>query len=371
MSNTNFGLLQTEQKLIWAKDTWRAARNMSFIEKFTGTDANSMIQKITELKKTEKGTRAVMTLVHDLEGDGVAGDRTLEGNEEAMKSSDIQIRVDQLRNANKNEGRLADQKSVVTFRENSRNNLGYWLADRRDQLAMLTLAGISYGKHPTGSDRPTSSDLRNLEFAADVTAPTTNRAIRWIGASKTMAIGGTSSQVVTGDKISWEALVQMKAYAKDSYMRGVRDNGGDETYHVFLSPQAMAGLKLDETYMQNLRHAQERSGANALFSASSVKLDGLYIHEFRHVPHTLKAASGSKFGSSGTVDGHYVMMCGAQALGTADIGTPEWVEKGFDYDNQQGISIAKIFGMRKPFFPSIYTGQTEDFGVLLGYFSFA
>jgi hypothetical protein len=33
-----------------------------------------------------------------------------------------------------------------------------------------------------------------------------------------------------------------------------------------------------------------------------------------------------------------VLFCGAQALGMADIGNPEWVEKGFDYDNQQGIS---------------------------------
>jgi len=43
---------------------------------------------------------------------------------------------------------------------------------------------------------------------------------------------------------------------------------------------------------------------------------------------------------------------------------PEWVEKGFDYDNQQGISVGKIMGMLKPKFQSQYNGTEEDFGVL-------
>ncbi|MCJ7797289.1 MAG: DUF4043 family protein, partial [Thermoleophilia bacterium] len=55
---------------------------------------------------------------------------------------------------------------------------------------------------------------------------------------------------------------------------------------------------------------------------------------------------------------------GAQALGMADIGNPEWVEKGFDYDNQQGISVAKIMGFLKPKFNSIYDATTEDFGLM-------
>ena len=91
-----------------------------------------MVQHITELKKTEKGARAVITLLADLEGDGVVGDRTLEGNEESLKSYDQVIRIDQLRNANRHEGRMADQKSVVNFRENSRDKLSYWLSDRID-----------------------------------------------------------------------------------------------------------------------------------------------------------------------------------------------------------------------------------------------
>ena len=361
MAATNFALLTNEQKTVWSLDFWKQARNLSFVNRFLGKDSNSVVQHITELKKTEKGARAVITLLADLEGDGVVGDRTLEGNEEALKSYDQVIRIDQLRNANRHEGRMADQKSVVTFRENSRDKLAYWLADRIDQMAFLTLAGLSYTVKNSGGSR-VGSDLKNLEFAADVSAPSSKRVAQW-DATNGLVIGGASSSIVAADTPTWELFVQAKAYAKENYMRGVMVNG-EETYHAFLSPMAMAKLKLDDTYMANLRYAQQRGTSNELFTGSSVKIDGIYLHEFRHVPNTRLAASGSKYGD-GTVDGCQILFCGAQALGMADIGNPEWVEKEFDYDNQPGISISKILGFLKPKFTTQYSGGTvEDFGVL-------
>jgi N4-gp56 family major capsid protein len=365
MSYTNFATLTSEQKTTWARDLWAQARNQSFINSFLGRDSNSMIQHITELKKSEKGARAVITLLTDLEGDGIAGDRTLEGNEEAMKSFDQVIRLDQLRHANRHEGRMADQKSVVSFREESRDKLAYWLSDRIDQLAFLTLAGIDYSKRNAGGTR-VGSDLPYLEFAADLTAPSAKRYARWDGASnKVLSWGTGSTSVTTSDTPTWGMFVQAKAYAKDNYIRGIKSKGGEEVYHAFLSPSAMAKLKLDDTYLQNLRYAVTRGDENNLFTGTSVKIDGIVLHEFRHVPNTRLAPSGSKYGSSGTVDGCQILFCGAQALGMADIGNPEWVEKGFDYENQQGISTGKILGLKKPQFYSQYSGgTTEDFGVL-------
>lgn len=366
MAVTNFANLTQEQKTVWSLDFWRQARNQSFINKFLGSGPDSMIQHITSLTKTQKGARAVITLLADLEGDGIAGDRTLEGNEEELKSYDQVIRIDQIRNANRQEGRMADQKSIVNFREQSRDKLAYWLADRMDQLAFLTLAGIDYSMHPNGTTR-VGSDLKNLEFAKDVTAPSAKRVARWNGAAKTLEIGGASNQIVATDTPMWELFVQLKAYAKDNYIRGV-GSGGEETFHAFLSPAAMAKLKLDETYRDNLRLAQSRGDKNELFTGSSVKVDGIYLHEFRHVPNTRLAATGQKYGATGTVDGCQILFCGAQALGMADLGAPEWVEKEFDYDNSPGISVAKILGFLKPQFTTQYSGGTkEDHGVMSVY----
>lgn len=365
---TNFSQLTAEQKTIWSMDLWKQARNYSFVNKFLGSGSNSMIQHITELKKSEKGARAVITLLADLEGDGIAGDRTLEGNEEAMKSYDQVIRIDQLRHANRHEGRMADQKSVVEFRNNSRDVLAYWLAERIDQMAFLTLSGQSYALRNNGAAR-IGSDLPFLEFAADVSAPTDKRKLRWDGTAKTLIENGTTSAITTGDTPSWELFVQLKAYAKDQYLRGIKGEGGDEVFHAFLTPQAMARLKLDPTYMQNVRSAQKRSSDNPLFSGGdAVMIDGIVFHEYRNVYNTSGAAAGSKWGNLGATDGCQVLFCGAQALAMADIGNPEWVEKGFDYDNQQGVSTSKILGFLKPKFNSIYAGNTtQDFGVISVY----
>lgn len=378
MALTNFGLLTNEQKTIWSMDLWKNARNQSFINKFLGSGPNSMIQHITELKQSEKGARAVITLLADLQGDGVAGDRTLEGNEEGMQTFDQVIRIDQLRHANRHEGRMADQKSVVSFRDNSKNVLAYWLGDRIDQMAFQTLGGISYAYSPSGATR-VGSDLQYLEFAADVAAPSTRRMTRWDNVNKTLKTSATGSNTsaaivntgaaATSDFPSWEMFVQLKAYAKDRYIRGVGSAGGDEVYHAFLTPQAMARLKLDATYMANLRYSQSAGKNDTMFSGNSVLIDGIHLHEFRHVPNSSGGISGTnKYGSGLNLDGCQVLFCGAQALGMADIKAPEWNEKGFDYDNSQGISVGKILGFLKPKFGNIYeSNAVEDFGVISCY----
>lgn len=369
MSDTNFGLLTTEQKTVWSMDTWRTARNMSFWNQMLGEGPNSCVQHITELTKTEKGARAVITLVPDLEGDGVAGDSNLEGREEQIKAYDQVIRIDQLRNANRSEGRMAEQKSIVRFRETSRDVLAYWLADRTDQLGFLTAAGIAYTQRPDGGTR-VGSEFPQLEFAADVSAPTSQRRLRWDATNSVLVSNAATSAVTATDFPSWKMLVNLKAYAKTQYIRGIRGPGGKETFKVVMSPTGVARLKQDADYLAALRHAKERGSDNELFTGDVPTVDGLTIYEHRHLPTTAGASSGSKFGGAGTVEGQHVLFLGAQAMGMADIGDAMWEEKEFDYNAKPGISIAKIFGLRKPKFITQYgpgAGTEQDFGVIVCY----
>lgn len=366
MALTNFAALTTEQKTVWSRDIWSAARNMSFINQFAGKGANSMVQRITELTKSERGARAVLTLVTDLEGDGVMGDSALEDNEEAIKAYDQVVQIDQLRNANRTTGKMTDQKTVVNFRETSKDVLAYWLADRIDQMAFLTLSGVAYTETNNGVARTVNAagyNLNDLAFAADVTAPSTNRYVRWDTASSGSLLAGANN-VDTLATPSYKMLVELKAYAKDHYVRGIRGEGNSEYYHVFMTPQGIAKLKLDSDFLANVRNAGPRGMKNPLFSGSLVTQDGLIIHEFRHVYNTKAAASGSRWGATGTIHGQRVLLCGAQALAMADIGMAEWNEDTFDYGNQHGIEVGKIFGFLKPVFNSIYDGSSEDFGVV-------
>ena len=375
MANTNFAALTSEQLTIWSRDFWRVARNMSFINQFAGSGNNAMVQRISELTQSEKGARAVLTLLADMTGDGIVGDNTLEGNEEALRAFDIVVTIDQLRFANRLSGRLADQKSVVNFREHSRDALAYAMADRIDQLAFLTLSGIGYNLKNNGGLRASMNsgqNLNDLEFSSAVSAPTSNRHRRVDATSGLVA--GDVTALEAADKLSYKTIVDLKAYAKDNYIRGLRGAGNDETFHLFVTPQVMADLKLDSDFLANVRQAGVRGPGSSLFSgSSSLMVDGIMVHEFRHVFNTSGALSGTssnagaagyKGGANADVNYSRCIFAGAQALAMADIGIPDIVEDTFDYGNQNGISIGKIFGLKKPVYHSDHTGQDEDFGVI-------
>ena len=366
MSTTNFALLTDEQKTTWARDFWRGARENSFLSKFTGKGHNAMIQSIDQLTKSEKGTRAVLTLVADLEGDGVAGDGTLEGNEEAMKAYDTVIQIDQLRHANRLEGRMADQKSIVTFRDQSKDKLSYWMGDRLDQMGILTLSSLPYTLNMDGSTRA-STTLSQLEFAPDdAVAPSANRCVHLKSSGITAGTGYSAADGVL-TALTYADIVNLKAFAKDNKIRGIKGTGNQEVYHLFTTPLGMAKLKLDPDFIANVRHAGVRGEKSSLFAGTnSVMVDGVIIHEFGHIFDTRGAASGSKMGSSGNDNGQRALLCGAQAMGMADLGHPTWDEDYFDYNNQPGIAIGKIFGFLKPQFKGNLSSPTtkEDFGVV-------
>jgi N4-gp56 family major capsid protein len=376
MSQTNFGSLTTEQKGVWSRDLWSQVRNYSFIEKFMGTSQMSVIQRITELTPTERGDRAIVTLVADIEGDGVVGDKVLEGKEAPINAYDATVNIDQMRNGNRHEGRLAHQKSVVNFREQSKDKLAYWLADRRDQLAILTMSGVAYTFTNKGGTRPVlgggvnGQNFSELEFAADVVAPSAGRHFYWDGAADILAPGDTSA-VAAGDKLSYATIVSLKQQAKDDGLRGVKQKDGlEEQYHLIVTPKDMRNLELDPDFLANQRDAGMRGESNRLFKGgSSVLVNGVWVHEFRHVFNTVDAVSGvGKWGAGSNVDGSRLLFCGAQALAVADITMPNWVEKGFDYDNQQGIAIDQITGMLKPQFKTPYIGGgavIQDHGIIV------
>lgn len=360
MATTNFAALTTDQKLIWSRDIWKQARDLAFITKFTGTDQNSVIQRITELTKTEKGEAAIMHLVADLVGDGVISDNEREGNEEELKSYNDKVTIDLITNSVRNKGKLADQKTVINFREQAKDKLAYWLANRIDQLAFLTLSGVDYSYNCDGSLR-VGSPFPNLAFNADVSAPSAKRYLVWDGTNSDFATNTANSTIVAADTPSYKMIVQAVAYAKDHYIKPLMA-GGKEYYVMFVKPGFMAKLKQSADYQAAIIQAADRGMTNPFFTGGTVTVDGVVIHEHRLVYSTM--GTTTKWGSGNLVEGSRSLLCGAQALGMADLGAPEWNEKEFQYGSSQGINVDKMLGFVKPKFYSIYDKSVEDFGVL-------
>lgn len=302
-----------------------------------------------------------MQLLADLVEDGVVGDNEREGSEEAMQTYSEKITIDLISHGLRQKGKLAEQKTVVNFRENAKERLSFWLANRMDQLAFLTLSGISYAFHNDGSPR-TSGAFASLAFAASVTAPSANRIRRWDGVNSTLTTS-TNATLLATDTLTYKAILQIVVFAKTQYVKAL-NAGGKEYYVCFIRPEGMAQLKADQDYQRAVVTGADRGKDNPFFTGGILTVDGLVFHEHRLVYNTKGAASGSKWGASGTVDGSRLLICGSQALGFADLGAPEWSEKWFNYDSSPGINVDKMFGFLKPVFYSIYSKTTEDFGVI-------
>lgn len=292
-----------------------------------------------------------------------------EGNEEALQSYDQTITIDLISNGVRQKGKLANQKTVINFRENARDRLSYWLANRLDQLGLLTLSGISYAFNNDGSAR-TSGAFAGLSFAPSGTyiGQTTNRGYRITSSSGvynglTQTSVSSNANTLATDVLTYQSIVDIVTKAKTNYIKPLTA-GGKEYYCAFVRPEGIAQLKKDQDFQRALVTGLPRGEENPFFSGGMVTIDGLVLHEHRLVFNTKGAASGSKWGSGGTVDGSRMLVCGAQALGFADLGAPEWSEKLFNYDSSPGINVDKMVGFLKPQFYSIYNKTKEDFGVM-------
>lgn len=357
---TNFGALTPIQKVNWARVTWAAARDQMFIKNFISTTGNSVVHRITELTKTEKGDQCIFQLVADLIRDGVAGDNEREGNEEAMDSHSQIITIDQISHGVKNKGKMAEQRTVINFRETGRDRLSFWLANRTDQLAFLTMSGISYAFNNDGSLRA-DTVFQDLAFAADVRAPSAKRSLMWDGTS--LATSNTAS-ITSAFLPKYTMIVDAIAYAKEHRIKPLM-SGGKPYYVMFVAPGTLAALKKDPDYQRAVVAVATKGGQDSpWFTGATVTVDGAVLHEHTLVYNTKGAANGAKWGAGGAVNGTRTLLCGAQALAFADLGPGDWVEKLFQYDSKVGLNIDKILGMLKPVFYSIYDKSDEDFGTL-------
>lgn len=362
MTTTAFGSLSTLQKKVWLDATAQQGRDASFwysngFLSSNSADMNKPVQKITELTKTERGTQAVMSLVLDITG-GIAGDNQLEGNEQAMNADSQTVKIDQLRNAVKSQGAMAEQATVLKFRVQGKDQLGFWLGDTIDELTFLTIAGRAYTLNTDGSTRG-ASQFPSLSFASDVVAASTNRVMH--------AGSATSEATITAaDTMSWDLIVTAKAFAKRKKLRPIKA-GGRDYYIVVMSTEQSRDLSKDSDYKTLQAQAMPRGLDNPLFTNAKRVIDDVVIYDHQKVYNTLGLASGSRWGSGSTVHGAQAQLLGACALGFAQLdGGQQWTENSLkDYGNQPGIGLGRIFGLLKPQFKSKADSNTrEDYGTI-------
>ncbi len=135
MATTQFGVNHALSNKLWAKRLLHESLKATWFGKFIGSDSGSLIQLNPELKndgdKLTYGLRMLMS------GDGQQGDNTLEGNEEALVFYSDSILINQLRHATRSSGKMSEQRVPYNMREEARQGLSDWFADRLSDIRPL------------------------------------------------------------------------------------------------------------------------------------------------------------------------------------------------------------------------------------------
>lgn len=128
MSTTDFGVNHPLAVKLYSKRLFYEALKETSVFKFIGKGSDALIQLNPELK--EVGDQLTYGLRMLLTGDGVQGDSTLEGNEEALTLYSDSILINQLRHAVRSGGKMSEQRVPYSIREEAMQGLKDWFADR-------------------------------------------------------------------------------------------------------------------------------------------------------------------------------------------------------------------------------------------------
>jgi N4-gp56 family major capsid protein len=343
MALTSYGVNNALAVKLWSKKLAHEALKETFIFKFIGDDENSVIQIRDETSKGP-GDRITVGLRMQLSGDGVSGDGTLEGNEEALTTYSDNVLIDQLRHAVRSGGKMSEQRIPFSVREEARMGLQDWFAGRMDVAFFNQVAGNT-----------AQADLRYTGSNATI-APSSNNVIYAGGAT---AEGSLSATTTMKFSLTLIDVCVEKAKTLSPMIRPIRLKG-EEYYVMFLHPYQVTDLRIASASAGSWYDIQKAAitggqvTGNPIFTGALGMYNNVILHTAFRVPSVVATQT--------TV--YRSVFCGAQAAGIAygrDNGTERfsWVEELFDYGNQLGVSAGAIWGLKKLQFNS------QDFGTIV------
>ena len=322
----------------WAKSTWDFGKKDSYFSKFMGHGRDSIIQVMEDLSRG-KGTSIEVSLLMPLNGAGVIEDNTLEGNEEKMNYRSCTVYLSRVRNAVRLAGRFEEQKTQEKMRTDMRKVLSAWLARYFDLSIFAILTGTNPPFYSAG-----------VELPYTIEAPTADRML--------FAGGKTAENAITAADVFDTTLIgKARRMAQEDELTAVQPIriDGRETYVMVIDPYQARDLRRDSKWLEAQEHANIRGEKNPIFSGAMGVYEGVVIHECLRVPRTNTGASNATVG--------HALFLGAQACILAEGEAPRWNEDQFDYKNQYGVSIERMFGLKKSQFKYDGTNLT-DFGCI-------
>jgi N4-gp56 family major capsid protein len=333
MATTLYGVNAPESVKLWRKKLAREAIKATSIQKFIGEADESLIQVFDETKKGA-GDRITVQLRSQLQGLGVQGDGTLEGNEESLQTYTDNLFVDQLRTAVRSAGKMSEQRIPWSHREEAMMGLKDWWAARLDNWFFNQICGYS-----------AVSDTRLTGLQAPI-APDSNHLILAGGVSNDQSLASTN--IFTLSLID-QAVLQAKTLSP--VVRPVKINGGS-FYVMFLHPTQVYSLRTNTSTgqwldIQKAAMTGDGSANNPILTGALGVYNNVILHESYRVSSGVNSSTGV-----GVATTRRAVLCGAQsaAMGFGQgygMDDFSWNEELFDYGNQLGVEAGIIGGLKK------------------------
>lgn len=345
MATTAFGVNHPLAVKHWSRALFQEAIRETYVGRFIGTGKDSLIVRKDETSK-DAGDKITFGLRVQLTGDGVLGDGTLEGNEEALTTYSDAVYIDQLRHAVRSDGKMSEQRVPFSVRSEAKDGLRDWWSNRFDTSFFNQICGYT-----------AQTDVRYTGNQSPI-APTN---VIYAGSSTDdQTLNAATTDVFKLELI--DAAVE-KAETMQPLIRPIMI-GGEKHYVMFLHDYQVTDLRQDSGTGKwyDIQKAAMQGGKisdNPIFTGALGMYNNVILHKANRVTVGVHSTSGAPQTSV-----RRAVLCGAQAACMAfgqgnSANKMSWTEELFDYGNQLGVSAGSIFGLKKTVF------NNKDFGTVV------
>lgn len=126
----------------WAKDLFAVLLPAVEFNDLVGTGTDSIVQIRTELGKGE-GDQITFGIRLPLVGEGVVGRDKVEGNEEALRTRNFKMTIEELNHAVDTGGKMEEQRLPYNLVQEGKDGLQEWWAEKLSDYIINVLAGNS------------------------------------------------------------------------------------------------------------------------------------------------------------------------------------------------------------------------------------
>lgn len=337
MATTRYGVNNAETVKLWSRKLYHEALKNCWMYKFIGKGSDNILQLHGDTQKGP-GDNITVILRMLLSGQGVQGDGTLEGNEEALTTYTDSVTIDQLRHAVRSSGKMSEQRIPFSVREEARMGLADWWSDRFDTWAFNQLCGYTAQADTryTGNQATTAPDANHHVFPSTATPANTEDDV----------ISNTTSAVMSLTLI--DKCVE-RAKTISPMIRPLMV-GGEGKYVMFLHPYQVYDLRTNSNTGQWLDIQKSalsggKGEKSPIYTGALGEYNGVVLHE------STRVTTGATLTTQLTA-ARRAVFCGAQAAHLAfgqghQPNKWSWYEELFDYGNQLGVEAGCIGGLKK------------------------